>query len=297
MPSFISRRIQFYTQFGLPLAGDLYLPEPMPAGDRVPGIVLCQGYTGLRNLLLPGIAQRLAQKGLAALIFDYRGFGDSGGPRERLYPENLVRDVRNGLSFLSQQPEIESSQLGLYGVSFGGAVAAYAAALDRRVKAVVSVSAFADGEELIRANYPPEEFRKLLDRASRALNHQATVGVEAHFHPLEIMSFEPGAEKVYEEFVKKMPQLQTRMAFDTLDSILNFKPIDVVHRIAPRAYLIIHAEKDRKTSLEQAKALARKAGEPCQLAVFPDCDHPDLDRGHGMEEQVRLAGEWFKSHF
>jgi hypothetical protein len=50
------------------------------------GIVLCHGYTGVRNLYLPDIARVLTDAGYAVLTFDYKGWGDSEGPLNRLAP-------------------------------------------------------------------------------------------------------------------------------------------------------------------------------------------------------------------
>lgn len=50
------------------------------------GIVLCHGYTGVRNLYLPAIARVLTDAGYAVLTFDYKGWGDSEGPLNRLAP-------------------------------------------------------------------------------------------------------------------------------------------------------------------------------------------------------------------
>ena len=67
------KAIQFYSE-GLRLSGVLFLPEaPAPH----PGIVLCHGFTAIKELILPDYARRYAAAGYAALTFDYRGFGES----------------------------------------------------------------------------------------------------------------------------------------------------------------------------------------------------------------------------
>ena len=47
-----SQPVSFYSE-GVRLSGDLFLPEGLKPGEQRAGIVLCHGYTGVRNLYLP----------------------------------------------------------------------------------------------------------------------------------------------------------------------------------------------------------------------------------------------------
>jgi predicted alpha/beta hydrolase len=59
------------------VAGTLYIPS-FHQENKIPGIILCQEFAGIKLMLLPSYAKKLAEKGFAALTFDYHGFGDSG---------------------------------------------------------------------------------------------------------------------------------------------------------------------------------------------------------------------------
>ena len=136
-----NKTVAFYSD-GLRLAGVLTLPD---GSGPHPGVVLCHGFTGIKELILPYYARRFAEAGFAALAFDYRGFGESEGPRGRLIPLEQVNDIRNAVTFLEAQPEVDAVRIGLWGTSFGGAHVPYVAGIDERVKAAVarSVSATA----------------------------------------------------------------------------------------------------------------------------------------------------------
>ncbi len=116
------RPVKFYSE-GVRLAGDLFLPDGLRARERRAGIVLCHGYTGVRNLYLPDIAAILTKAGYVVLTFDYKGWGDSEGPPARLAPYSRVADVQAALTFLALQPEADRDRLGIYGTSYGGASA------------------------------------------------------------------------------------------------------------------------------------------------------------------------------
>ena len=72
----MERPVSYYSR-GVRVSAVLYVPEGMASGRRLPGIVLCHGFTGIKELILPDYARRFAAAGYVALAFDYRGFGES----------------------------------------------------------------------------------------------------------------------------------------------------------------------------------------------------------------------------
>ena len=100
---------------GCKLTGDLYLPEGLRPKERRAGVVLCHGYTGVKDLYLPDNARVLNEAGYAVLTFDYKGWGASEGPRSRLAPYSRVADVQAALTFLGLQPNVDPERLGLTG--------------------------------------------------------------------------------------------------------------------------------------------------------------------------------------
>ena len=78
----MERPVSYYSE-GARLGAVLYVPDGAGPANRRPGIVLCHGFTGIKELILPDYAQRFAAAGYVALAFDYRGFGESEGERGR----------------------------------------------------------------------------------------------------------------------------------------------------------------------------------------------------------------------
>jgi uncharacterized protein len=170
--------VSFYSE-GTKLAGDVYLPEDIKPGERRAGIVLCHGYTGVRNIYLPDNARVLAEAGYVVLNFDYKGWGDSEGPKTRLAPYSRVADVQAALSFLSAHPQIDRERLGIYGTSYGGATVVFVAAIDPRVKCVVSVVGIGNGPRWMRSVRRPDEYHDLLARADEDRRNRALTGASA----------------------------------------------------------------------------------------------------------------------
>jgi dienelactone hydrolase len=102
----MKRPVTFYSE-GVKLVGDVYAPDDLRPGERRGGIVLCHGYTGVKDLYLPDNARVLNDAGYVAMGFDYKGWGDSEGPRSRLAPWSRVADVQAALTYLGGLPEVD----------------------------------------------------------------------------------------------------------------------------------------------------------------------------------------------
>ena len=138
------RHVQFYSE-GMKIDGEIFVPHSQPAGGRLPGIVICHGFSQHKEIFGLSYAESLSRHGFVCLSFDYRGFGGSEGQRGRLIPLNEVADAQSALTFLSVQPEVDPDRLGLLGTSFGGAVVLHVGAIDERAKAIVCFDGIGSG--------------------------------------------------------------------------------------------------------------------------------------------------------
>ena len=286
------RTVNFFSE-GARLEGDLFLPSDLKPGERRPGIVLCHGFTGVRSLILEDYARKFVEAGFVALTFDYRGFGGSEGPKWRLIPLEQIDDIRNAISFFEAQPEIDSERIGLWGTSFGGAHAPYAAAVDLRVKAAVGQVGFGDGERFMLdvRNYGEriELMRKLTeDRRRRALE-----GAGERVDPLELALRSSQSREFLPQALKAFPAMRCELSWETVEKTLEYKPIDVIHRMAPRALLLIGARDDNVCPIEGYEKLYERAGEPKKLVVLP-ITHYEIYAGKWFEESARLARDWLE---
>src|ERR1700694_3908341 len=172
----MSKPVPFYSE-GVTLPANFFLPTNLEPNRRRAGIVLCHGYTGVRSIYLPDNARVLAEAGYVVLTFDYKGWGDSDGPRTRLAPYSRVADVQAALTFLGAQNEVDAARLGIYGTSYGGATVVWVAAIDPRVRCVVAVVGTGNGARWMRSVRRPDEFYDLLARAAAERVKRALTGV------------------------------------------------------------------------------------------------------------------------
>ena len=97
--------VRFYSG-GARLAGTLKLPESGAA--PFPAVVQGPGWLGLRGAkLYHPYHEALLAAGIAVLVFDYRGFGDSEGDASYLDPMTQVADWSAAVTYLETRPEID----------------------------------------------------------------------------------------------------------------------------------------------------------------------------------------------
>jgi alpha-beta hydrolase superfamily lysophospholipase len=124
---------------GTECAASLY--RPAGAARSVPCVVMGTGLGGTRNIVLPFYARRFAASGLAALTFDYRRFGGSGGtPRQLMHGAHQQNDYRAAIRFARSLPGIDPRRIALWGASFGGVHVLTIGATDPSIAAVIAVT-------------------------------------------------------------------------------------------------------------------------------------------------------------
>jgi pimeloyl-ACP methyl ester carboxylesterase len=130
----------------------LYRPDPGAWGEGPhPIVVLAHGFAGTRAARLWAYAERFRDAGIAALVFDYRYFGDSSGePRQLLSIGRQHEDWRAAIAFARTLEGIDPARVALWGSSFSGGHVVAIAAEDVRIKAVIAQTPFADGPSTLQ---------------------------------------------------------------------------------------------------------------------------------------------------
>ena len=147
-----SRRISFGPDN---IRGDLYYPAGTREGTKLPVVIWLHGYHFPLGYMwvyhtdthpIPA----LVHEGFAVLAFDQTGFGSRCSEYAPFYdrwPEwsrlgRMVTDVQDAVSALQKDALVDPERISLLGFALGGTVGLYAAALDDRVRNVVSVCGF-----------------------------------------------------------------------------------------------------------------------------------------------------------
>jgi len=146
---------------GTRMTGDLYMPQKIEPGAKLPAVIFCNGTRGTRKGPPERLAAIFVEHGFAFLAFDYRGWGDSDSPlmslekqpkpdetgemtlrvramRWQMNYADQTADIRAAIRFLSAEPNIDPQRIGLLGTSYGGGLVTWVAGNDPRVKCVVA---------------------------------------------------------------------------------------------------------------------------------------------------------------
>jgi hypothetical protein len=206
-------------------------------------------------------------------------------------PEEQVRDTQAALGFLQNEAvtfPVLTSQLGVLGHSFGAAVAVYTAAVDARVSACVSSAGWGDGLTKLRKQHAGDEawarFMKMVEQG-RAERQAGRTTMVSRFDivpiPPHLRSGLPAGAHM--EF-----------PFEVVESMMAFRPNDVVDQIAPRPLLLLHPAEDAVTPSEQSIELFKHANMPKDLHLFADIDHFIFSDDNAMVFEL-LKG-WLAKH-
>lgn len=289
----MQKSVNFYSGPGLKLAGNLYIPDDCHAG-KCPAVVLSTSFMGIKEITLPKIAGWLTKAGYAAFAFDYRGFGESEGPETRLIPLEQVEDIRNAITFVQQQTEIDAKRIGLCGI---GSTAVYAAAMDARVKGFVCFLGLGDGRSWLRSIRRAWEWEDFLKRLEEDRVVRVMTGKSQYVDRDEILLPDPKLAQVRAEVVKAIPDFyKTKTPLESAEAYMDFQPESVAHRT--RAGLFIFGGADTMAPPVEGRGIAmyEKAGEPKKLVVLEGIRHHDVLRSPVFEQVMGMSIEWFNTH-
>jgi uncharacterized protein len=125
---------------GVVLVGTLTLPPTDASAPLVIGVHGAEG--GTRDFhLFRHLQSKLPPAGIATLLFDRRGDGESGGDAAASGYEQFADDVRAWMRFCEADERIDPERIGLWGISQGGWIAPLAAAGSDAPRFLVAVSA------------------------------------------------------------------------------------------------------------------------------------------------------------
>jgi uncharacterized protein len=286
----MKQEVVFYSE-NCKIVGDLYLPDNLLQDGKLPVIILCHGFSGIREILLPPYAEFFAQNGFAALVFDYRGFGDSEGERGRLVPAEQVVDIRNAITFVETLPQVDAARVGLWGTSFGGANAIYTAAIDKRVKCISVQITFGSGERMVSGSMNDETREKFMSTLQKAWQRAVTKNKPLMLNMDQILT-DPDSKDFYQRTVEMYPKLKNRLPLMTIKESMECRPENHIADLNIPV-MIIGATDDIVCPVEESKILYEKARQPKELFIIEGARHYDVYEGKNLTLSAGKALEWY----
>ena len=276
----MEQRVNFVSA-GLQLAGILHLPEDLKAGARRAGFLLLHGFGSNKQAqhtrTVTGIFTSL---GYVALRFDMRGCGESEGERGRVICMEQVEDTKSALDFLIGSGFADRERIGVFGHSFGAAVAVYAAGVEPRFAACISSGGWGHGEKKFRRQHASPEAWQRFSAMMEEGRRRRQRGERTMVPRFDIVPIRPELRG------NLAPGSILEFPFEVVESMYAFTANEVVGKIAPRPLLLVHPANDTVTPTEQSIDLFLHAGQPTDLHLFAQVDHFIFSHGNPMVHNV-----------
>ena len=264
----MEERVEFRSA-GLKISGILHKPEGMKPGEKRPAVMVLHGFGSNKlssNCILP--CKMLAEWGYAALRFDFRGCGESEGPKSRVVCLEQVEDTSSALTYLAVAArhrrhahrrlrlELRRRGRGLRGrrrrARGGGDLERR---LGRRRNQVPPPARLARGMGALH----PHDGRRQAGQEGRPPDHGAALRHRA----------DPAASpRSISRTARSWSSRSTRSRACSVSA-----PTRWWASIAPRPLLLLHSSNDSVTPTEQSVRLFEHARQPTDLHLFAETDH------------------------
>ena len=240
----VQTRSVSFESAGSTISGTLYLPGGHD-GARMPAVVVTGAWTTVKEQMPATYARELAERGFAALTFDFRGWGRSddlsGGVRYREDPAEKTRDIRAAFDFAATLPEMDATRINGLGICASAGYTVDAAAGNDRVARIGLVAPWLQNAEIVEAVYGgPEGVSALIEigRSAEAAGGEiipaaGPEGTEGVLMPLDGYYVDPARGAI--------PEYDNRWNQASWEGWLRYHPADGADRLT-QPLAIVHSE-------------------------------------------------------
>ncbi len=284
------KRAVSFTVNGERVRADLYLPAGV---KKPPVVIMAHGFGGERRFRLPAFARHFAAQGMAALLFDYRGFGDSEGHVRGLVDHlRHLEDYAAAVAWARQARDVDGHRIAVWGTSYSGGHALVTAARDNGIKAVVSQVPHVDG--LASAlHYPKRLLPKATWLASQDMLAAARGGEPVRMPIVAEEGVRALAEAdCYDGYTRMIPdgaEWLNAVPARILFTIMTYRPVTEVQKISCPVLMIASAT-DTLIPFSATRRAARKIRD-CRFELI-EGGHFDPYLGDCFDKVVRMESDF-----
>ena len=261
---------------------------------------MAHGFAATRRESLAPCAERFAAAGMAALLFDYRHFGESeGSPRQLLDLRLQIEDYVAAIAFARSRQEVDAARIAVWGTSFSGAHAIHLAARDPSLVAAVVQTPMVDGRlQVLR--FPRPAVVKVTARALRDqwahLRRRPPVTMPVRGRPGDVAALtSPSSHDGYARLVGEGSLWRDDVAARVMLRVGLYRPVADAERVAS-PLLVCACDEDDLTPPEPAVRVAERA--PRGELKRYDAGHWDVyPGGRAFEAVVTDQVEFLTRHF
>lgn len=278
------RKVTFSNRYGNTLAADIYQPKNVTG--KLPALAVGGPFGAVKEQSSGLYAQTMAERGFITLAFDPSYTGESGGePRNVTSPDISVEDFSAAVDCLGLQPNVDRERIGIIGICGWGGMALSAAAVDKRIKAVVASTMY-DMTRVMSKGYndsvTPEQRAQTLATLSQQRWKDAEAGKPAYQAPYNVLKGGEAQFLVEYHDYYMTPRGYHPRAVNSGNAwtqttplpFMNMPILTYISEISPRPVLFVHGEKAHSRYFSETAFAA--AAEPKELVIIPNAVHVDL---------------------
>lgn len=296
-----SKKSVTFKNNGIDMAGDLYLPKNFSESTKYPAIVSVHPGGGVKEQTAGLYAQKLAEQGFVALAFDASHQGASGGmPRFLDDPMRRVGDIFSAVDYLSTLSYVDAGRIGALGICAGSGTAVKAASMERRFKAIATVSAV-DVGPAVRCGWDGKATKAdqlaLLDGIAKQRSAEAAGAAPLLVNYVPALG-DTSAPRDLQEAAEyyltprgQHPNSTNKMIMtSSLSAMVSFTGFDRVDLLTQPLMIIAGSEAG---SLWHSKELHAKATGQKELFIVNGATHMDLYDGEGASTAMKKLAPFF----
>lgn len=283
-------KVNFPSQYGLRVAGNLFIPNNLDRNALHPALVVGHPMGAVKEQAANLYAAKMAERGFVTLAIDLLHWGESEGqPRNAVAPDAYSESFSAAVDFLSTHELVDAERIGGIGVCGSGGFLISAAKIDPRIKAVATASMY-DMGAVTRNGYGKtrsvEDRKALAGQASQQRIDEFTTGEQIFQNslPVELPADADPITAMYWDFYRtprgiaipegRTLELTQNRTLAGEIKFLNFYPFNDIQTISPRPILLIAGDQAHSREFsEQAYSLA---AEPKELLWIEGANHVDL---------------------
>lgn len=213
-----------------------------------------------------------------------------------------MRDYFDAYDFAASQPEVNAGRIAYWGTSLSGGNVIYAAAIDKRVRAVIAQSPFVSGElhtvGLVpmlpaifgnRAGVRDGKPSAMVPVVAASLKEAASGRSQAILGTVDAFRYMQETENVGGKW-------KNEVTLQSMFNLMAHEPRRFIHRIAPTPFLMVVPERDETVDTRSQLAMYESALEPKRVHVIRDCGHFGIYAGLGLEENIKVQVEFLRQN-
>jgi hypothetical protein len=285
-----TRKVRFRNQYGMDVAGNLFMPKQPRSSGRSAAIVVGHPMGAVKEQSANLYATKMAEQGFVTLSVDLPFWGESQGhPRNAVSPDLYAEAFSAAVDYLGTQPAVDRERIGVLGVCGSGSFVISAAKIDPRMKAIATVSMYdmgAANRQALNQSQTVAQRKAIIAQAARQRDVEFAGGetqytsgtvhrITAASHPIE-REFYDFYRTPRGEYTPpgQSPLLTTHPTLSSNVKFMNFYPFNDIETISPRPMLFITGTEAH--SREFSEAAFQRAAEPKELHWVPGAGHVDL---------------------